>query len=80
MQVKETTKYAFIVLDKDEDFQKPNLKEILKKAKNYKQLPFHDVILKMDSKYSVKFWEILTDMDLKYKEAEIKDNTFLIKL
>jgi hypothetical protein len=79
MQIKENTKFASIILDKEEDFTKPNIEETFKKIEEYKKLPFHDVILQMDSKYYVRFWEILMSKKLKYKEAEIKNNTMLIK-
>jgi len=79
MQVKETTKYASIILDKEEDFSKQNIEGVLKKIEEYKKLPFHDVILQIDSKHYMKFWEILISKKLKYKEAEIKNNIFSIK-
>lgn len=79
MQVKETTKYASIILDKEEDFSKQNMEGVLKKIEEYKKLPFHDVILQIDSKHYMKFWEILISKKLKYKEAEIKNNIFSIK-
>lgn len=78
MQLKETTKYASIVLEKDEDFSKENIKKVFKKIEEYKKLPFHDVILHMNSKYYVKFWELLMNKMLNYKEAQIKNNMLSI--
>jgi hypothetical protein len=78
MQTKETLKNVIIVLDKEEDFSKKSIEDLFQKIKEYKKLPFHDVILKMHSKYYVKFWEILISKKEKFKEAEIKNDLFRI--
>lgn len=79
MQIKETTKNATIILDKDEDFSSKSIDETMKKIAAYKKLPFHDVFLTMDSKNFVKFWEAVKNTKMDFKEAETKNNTFLVK-
>lgn len=78
MQTKETLKNVIIDLEKDEDFSKNSLEKLFEKIKEYKKLPFHDVLLQMNSKYYIKFLEIIKSKKLKYKEAEIKNNLFRI--
>jgi hypothetical protein len=79
MQIKETLRDAVIFLDKDEDFSNNKIKEVFDKIKNYKKLPFHDVIVTMNSKYFVKFLELINLMRLEYKEIEIKNNKLTIQ-
>lgn len=76
MQTKETLKNVVLILEKDEDFSKESIEKLFQKIKEYKKLPFHDVVVQMHSKYYVKFWEILRSKKEKYKEAEIKNEIF----
>ena len=78
MQTKETLKNVIIDLEKDEDFSKNSLEKLFEKIKEYKKLPFHDVVLQMNLKYYIKFLEIIKSKKLKYKEAEIRNNLFRI--
>jgi hypothetical protein len=78
MQIKETLKNVVIVLDKEEDFLKDSIENLFIKIKEYKKLPFHEIILQMPSRYYVKFWEMLRSKKENYKEAEIKNDIFRI--
>jgi hypothetical protein len=78
MQVKETLKNVVILIDKEEDFLKDSIEQLFIKIKEYKKLPFHEIILQMPSRYYVKFWEILRAKKENYKEAEIKNDILRI--
>lgn len=78
MQTKETLKNAVVVLDNEKDFSKESLDKLFQQIKEYKKLPFHDVIIQMNSKYYVKFLEMLSSRKENYKEAEIKNDVFRI--
>lgn len=79
MQTKETMKDAVIFLEKEEDFFPKNLEIVFTKIKEYKKLPFHDVLLKMDSKHFLKFWKFFHKKKIDWKEAETKNDVVLIK-
>lgn len=78
MQTKETLKNAVVLLDNEKDFSKESLEKLFQQIKEYKKLPFHDVIIQMNSKYYVKFLEMLSSRKENYKEAEIKNDVFRI--
>lgn len=78
MQTIETFKNAVVVLDNEKDFSKESADKLFQKIKEYKKLPFHDVIVQMQSKYYVKFLEMLSLRKENYKEAEIKNDVFRI--
>lgn len=78
MQTKETLKNSVVVLDDEKDFSKESLEKLFQKIKEYKKLPFHDVIIQMHSKYYLKFLEMLSSRKENYKEAEIKNDVFRI--
>jgi hypothetical protein len=80
MQTKETMKDAVIFLEKEEDFFPKNLEVVFTKIKEYKKLPFHDVILKINIKYFVKFWEFFYKKNLNWKTTEINNDMILFKI
>jgi hypothetical protein len=79
MQTKETLQNAIIILDREEDFLPNNLEIVFSKIKEYKKLPFHDVLLKIDLKNFEKFFDVFNKKKINYQEAETKINTVMFK-